>query len=189
MIAASLIPVQYKVIAGALALVLAAGAAKVWEHHIFATGAASVQAKWDAAKLAASEDSKKAILAAVAVNDAAHETDIKQTQKVIKNYEVALDIKNDQITVARAAADHVSLRIDRAAICGRVAPASVAGGPVSVDGAGAESGTVELPGPLGSSLRDIASDADREVADQAALIDALRAWIVGHGFYGAVSAD
>ena len=158
-------------------VVLVASALLLTGHHY---GAQGVQSKWDADKLAQSQLQNKAILAAVVANEAEHIKDIQQSQKVMQNYESAIDKANVQITAARVAADTVGLRIKRAAVCTTPATGQ-ATSPISVDAAG-NGETVELPATLGRSLRDITEDADREIARKDAKIDGLQQWAIDHGF-------
>lgn len=149
-------------------------------------GARGVRADWDTAKLGQARAEKQAILDAVAANNAEHELDLHQSQKVIADYENRLHESDARITDERAAADHQRLRIT---IPERncPAPAGEAPGAVVVDGAGG-SEQVELPEAIERDLRDLAEAADREVASCQAKVSGLQDWVVTHGLYGPKSA-
>jgi hypothetical protein len=167
------------------AMLIKIGAAIALALAIFAgghsMGARGVQADWDREALARVESDKHAILAAVAANDAAHRLDIKQSQKVIADYEKRLQESDSRIDDERAAADRQRLRFTIAArSC--TAAAGQAASPIVADGAGTEE--IELPGPIANDLRQLAEDADRDIAARDAKIEALQRWARDRGFYG-----
>ena len=147
-------------------------------------GAAGVQADWGRDKLARATAEKAAVLTAVAKNEADRQQDLAAARATIANYERKYREDEDRIAAERAAADRDRLRItipQRAC----PAPAGEAAGAGRADAAGAGE-TVELPEAVERGLRDIAEDADREVARLGTKIDALQEWIRTHGFYGPV---
>ena len=168
----------YAIIGGILLLIAVAFGSY---HKGDANGDARVQAKWNTSKLAQSEANNKVILAAVAANEAAHQTDIKQTQKVIANYETTIDIKNAAITAERNAAKR--LRLDRAAVCLEPAATSQAASAKPINDT-REAATIDLPKEVERRLLDSAEDADREVARLQAKVTGLQDWIRSNGFYG-----
>jgi hypothetical protein len=144
-------------------------------------GETSKQREWNADKLKVAEATHKAILAAVAANDAAHKLDLDLSKKVIANYETTIDIKNRTIAADRAAADRKRLSINRADICAGSTPTATPASAGAADGQGG-SEQVELPTTIERGLRDLAEDADRQVAAKDAKIAALQQWAVDHGF-------
>lgn len=177
----ALVPLPYRI----LALSMFAAALVAFG---YVKGASHEQHKQDAINLAQSETNNKAILAAVSSNDKAHALDLQQTQKVVTNYESTIDIKNAQITAARADANTQRMRIDRASICGSAAATSQAASAINPDVAGAPV-TVDLPEEIAGRIRDAGESADREVARLQTKVTGLQAWIITHGFYGDISDD
>jgi hypothetical protein len=150
-------------------------------HHY---GAAGVQADWDRDKLTRAGAETKAVLAAVAKNEAERQQDLAAARATIATYERKLHEADDRIADERAAADRERLRIT---IPRRdcPAPAGEAAGAGRADAAG-ETEIVELPEAVERGLRDLVEDADREVARLGAKVDALQDWIRTHGFFGPV---
>jgi hypothetical protein len=150
-------------------------------HHY---GAAGVQADWDRDKLARADAQTKAVLAAVAKNEAERQQDLAAARTTIATYERKLHEADDRIAAERAAADRERLRItipQRAC----PAPAGEAAGAGRADAA-RETETVELPEAVERGLRDLVEGADREVARLGAKVDGLQEWIRTHGFFGPV---
>lgn len=170
----------WAILGGVLLLIAVAFGGYHKGHEI---GSEQVQAEWDKDKLERAAASTKAILAAVASNEAKHAVDLKQTQKVIANYETALDIKNAAITAERNTAKRLRVTIDRAGICDRTATAGQTAGAKLADDEGGAA-TVDLPEAVERRLLDLAEDADRQIAIRDAALAGLREWIVSHGFYG-----
>lgn len=171
----------YTILGGVLLLIAVAFGGYHKGHSI---GAAEVQTKWDANKIARSEANNKAIVDAVAKNNLEHEADLIKTAKVITNYETALDTKNAQIATARRDADAKRLRItvDQSAVCARPSEAAETAGAKSVDGTG--TAAIDLPREIEQGLRDLAEDDDKAIALRDEKLAGLRAWIKEHGFYG-----
>lgn len=144
-------------------------------------GSKNVQADWNTEKLATAIANQEAILKAVADNEAAYQTDIKQSAKVIANYETTIDTKNVQITAARADAGTRGLRINRDSVCNQLAATIETAGSVRTD-AEREAATVELPQEITRSILDTGELADREIARKDAKIEALQQWAIDHGF-------
>ena len=163
------------------AILFVGGAIFGIHYHGVNSGRAEIQAKWDVDKLARADANNKAILAAVAANEATHQANLAKTQKVIANYETAINAKNAAITAERRTAER--LRLDRAAVCSRPAATSQAAGSEPVDDSRAPA-TVELPQEVERRLLDSAEDADREVARLQSKVTGLQAWIMANGFYG-----
>ena len=164
-----------------IAVLVALCLAALAGHHY---GAMGVQADWDRDKLARADAQTKAVLAAVAKNEADRQQDLAATRTTIATYERKLHEADDRIAVERAAADRERLRItipQRAC----PAPASEAAGAGRADAAGAVE-TIELPEAVERGLRDLVESADREVARLGAKVDGLQDWIRTHGFYGPV---
>lgn len=158
-----------------LALAMAAG------HHL---GAVAVQADWDRDTFARVAAEKKAVLDAVAKNEVARQQDLATARATIAEYERKSHEDDARITAERAAADRERLRIT---IPKRACPAAAgeAAGAGRADAASTVE-TVELPEPVDRRLRDLAEDADREIAGLRVQLGALQEWIVMHGFYGEV---
>lgn len=177
----------YAILSGVLLLIAVAFGGYHKGHQI---GSAEIQTKWDASKLAQSEANNQAIQAAVAKIDAAQKLDIKQTQKVIANYETDIKTKDAAITAARRDADRERLRItvDKSSVCARPPEAAETAGTIAVNGS-REAATIDLPPEIEKGLRDIAEDADRQIADRDAKLAGLRAWVRSHGFYGPESVQ
>jgi len=150
-------------------------------HHF---GASGVQADWDRDKLTRADAQTKAVLAAVAKNEADRQQDLAAARATITTYERKLHEADDRIAAERAAADRERLRItipQRAC----PAPAGEAAGAGRADAAGAVE-TVELPEAVERGLRDLVEGADRETERLTLKIEALQDWIRTHGFYGPV---
>lgn len=169
-----------RLLAGVLAVIALLVLAAAGGHHV---GAVGVQADWNRDKLARAEHEKAAVLAAVAKNEAARQKDLAATRATLTNYERKIHEADDRIAAERADADRQRLRIT---IPQRdcPAPAGETPGAGGADGArGSEQ--VELPEAVERGLRDLAQDAEREVARLRAKVDGLQDWIVTHGFYPA----
>jgi hypothetical protein len=166
-----------RLLIGVLGLIAALGIAWSVGHH---AGVESMQASWNREKLAMAEAQKLAVLEAVAKNDEAHEKDIAATRTVLAEQQRKLHEADDRITAERAAADRDRLRI---AIPRRNCPATAgqAAGAIIADGAG-DVEQVELPNTVERGIRDLAEDADREIARLLAKIAALQDWLKSHGF-------
>ena len=171
-------PGQLKTLIVGGALLAALALAAFFGHR---AGANGVQADWDRDKLAQAQAQQQAVLAAVAANEAAHKADIESTQATLAVYKESLYAANERIVADRDRAERDRLRIT---IPTRVcpAPAGEAPDPGRAD-AVATVETIELPAAIEQGLRDIAEDADREVAGLAAQLAALQDWIRTHGFY------
>jgi polyhydroxyalkanoate synthesis regulator phasin len=170
-----------QLLVGTLVLVGLLVLAALGGHHV---GAAGVQAAWESDKLARATAQEKAVLAAVTQNELARQKDLAAARTTIATYERKLHESDDRIAAERAAADHQRLRITvPQRDC--AAPAGDAAGAGRADAAGTEE-TVELPEAVERGLRDLAEDADREVARLGAKVDALQEWIRTHGFFGEV---
>jgi hypothetical protein len=159
---------------------LLVGAAAAGDHF----GAASVQAAWYRDKLARDDAEKQAVLAAVAKNEAARQKDLEAARATIAGYERKSHEDQDRIAAERAAADRQRLRITVSAPqhdC--LAGGGEAAGAGRADAAGTVE-TVELPETVERGLRDLAEDADREVARLRAKLEGLQEWVITHGFYG-----
>jgi hypothetical protein len=143
-------------------------------------GAASVQADWNRDKLTRAQHEKLAIQEAVAKNEAAHDADLKATRTVLATQQRNLDEANKTITTERIARDRDRLRITIPrthcpASAGAATSAIIADGARDVE-------QVELPNEVERRLRDLAEDADREIARLKAKIAALQDWLKAHGF-------
>ncbi|QGZ42723.1 hypothetical protein IP92_05744 [Pseudoduganella flava] len=172
-------PGQIKLaVCGAVLVVLLAGVG-IGGYHVGANG---VQAEWDRDKLEQSQAQERAVLAAIAANDAAHAADIESTKATLAQYKESLYAANERIAADRADAERDRLRI---AIPARVCAASATGEAASPRRADAIPGveTVELPEATERRLRDLAESADREVAGLRAQVLGLQGWIRSHGFY------
>jgi hypothetical protein len=143
-------------------------------------GKAVIQADWDRDKLARVQHEKLAIQEAVAKNEADRQKDLADTRAVLTEQQRKNREDNDRITAERAAADRDRLRITIPRTnC--PAPAGAAAGAIIADGA-RDVEQVELPGEVERGLRDLAEDADREIARLKAKIAALQDWLKSHGF-------
>jgi hypothetical protein len=168
-----------RLLTGTLVLIALLVLAATGGHHF---GAAGVQAAWDRDKLAHAGAQERAVLAAVAKNEAERQKDLAAARATIANYERKSREDEDRIAAERAAADRQRLHIT---IPKRDCPAR--GGEAPSAGGADAAGTVEaveLPEAVERGLRDIAEDADREVARLGAKVDALQDWIRTHGFFG-----
>ncbi len=177
-----MIPIQAKMIAS-LGLVLAVlGAVGIAHHRGVTAGREEVQADWDRAKLAGAEATTRAVLVAVAANDAKHSKEIATTQKVLNEHDIDLAARNAAVTADRARSDTERLRISAAA-CRPIATAGATTGPVIADGAGIAA-TVNLPSAIETGLYDLAEADDREIARLVAKLSSLQNWVREQGFYG-----
>lgn len=180
-------PGQLKLAVYAVVLAVLLAAAGIAGYR---AGASGVQVAWDRDKLARAQAQEKAVLAAVAKNEAERQADIESTRATLAQYKETLYAANERISADRADAEHNRLRI---AIPARVCPAAPAvesPGPGRADAVAAVE-TVELPAAVERGLRDLAERADREVEGLRAQVLGLQDWIRSHGFYevGAPPAD
>ncbi len=153
----SLIPLPYRLAAGALAIAGLIAAEQLYEHHIFAKGEAATQAKWNAEKLAVSEAEKSAVFAKVRANERQAE------QQEIINQQIKDDHKNeiDSIRTAYAGRDRLRIPAAGGAGCG-LAAGTEAQGTAGSDGAAA--GTIALPAEIEKGLWELAEEADTVMA-------------------------
>lgn len=165
-----------RLLIGVLAIIASWGVAWTIGHH---AGEASVQADWSRDKLQRAEAQKHAVLDAVAKNEADRQKDLADTRAVLAAQQRKSREDDDRITAERAVADRDRLRITIPRTnC--ATPAGPATGAIIADGAGTEQ--VELPIETERGLRDLAEDADREIARLKAKIAALQDWLKAHGF-------
>lgn len=149
---------------------------------VFKEGQAEVQGKWEVDKISRDQAQQKAVQEALAANDLARKNDQKINQDVLRNHENTITQLETRLKSARAAADLVGLRISRSLICtNQPAARGQAASTGQPDATGSD--TVDLPLTLATSLRDLASAADKDIGTKDAKIKALQDWITSHGFY------